>query len=1715
MRLMWNRTNCLTKLSIGAIPRLVSGATSLLTVLIVTGFLFQFAGTQQIQAAPAQRGTKALALGTVTVTPARVTLAQSQTQAFTAAVTNTNTAVTWSINPAVGSISAAGLYTAPASILGSQTVTVKATSVANSTKSATATVTLNPPVSSPVSVTVTPGSVALTQSQTQAFTATVANTSNAAVTWSINPAVGSISAAGLYTAPASISSSQTVTVQATSVADATKSAIATVTLNPPVSSPVSVTMTPASVTLTPSQIQAFTATVSNTSNTAVTWSISPAVGSISTSGLYTAPPSILSSQTVTVKATSAADATKSATSIVTVSPPVSSPVSVTVTPASVTLTQSQTQAFTATVANTTNTAVTWSISPAVGSISATGLYTAPASILGSQTITVRATSVANSTKSATATVTLNPPVSVTVTPASATMTQSQAQMFTATVTNTSNTAVTWSISPQVGSISTAGLYIAPATISSSQTVTVTATSVADATKSATAAVTLNPPVSVTVTPANVTLTQSQTQAFTATVTNTSNTAVTWSVSPAVGSITAAGLYTAPAAIASSQTVTVTATSVADTTKSATATVTLNPPAGVTVTPASVTLTQSQTQAFSATVTNSSNTAVTWSISPVVGSITAAGLYTAPATIASSQTVTVKATSVADSTKSATVTVTLNPPVGVTVTPASATLTQSQTQTFTATVTNTSNTAVTWSISPVVGAISTAGLYTAPASISTSQTVTVTATSVADATKSATATVTLNPPVGVSVTPTAATMLPSQGQTFTATVTGTSSTGVTWSIAPATGAISSAGLYTAPSTVASTSSVTVTATSVANPARSASAGVTLIPPVQITTTSLPGGTVGTAYTASLAATGGVAPYTWSVASGSLPGGLSLSASTGTISGTPTAAGSYNVTVKVTDAAGYQATAALAIVIAAASCTTCSPLGITTTSLPAGTVGSAYSATLAATGGTSPYTWSISAGQLPFGLTLASATGAISGTSSSVGSSSFTAMVTDSASPHNTASQALTINVTAAPATDQYGGLMTLTSPSGISGRWGVEKYPTADGNGRWLFTTPAGHGLWCGSQYGPGLPSSLNVTAKYGSRLNWEKAALDRYTGWGFNCIAEEQDIGLMSDMNASLLNERVPYFSGDSFVYDAVGRRSMVGGQILPTDAVKDLDQAAGYYTGWNATMADGFDPNFATYVLNFAAARMSPGNLIYDPYAQVTQNAYNMGVTIGDADYTYGFGPGPDDCVTPDATYHPHLGWMALASPLNFYAQWQDAGNPYDGLNWIFTNPEVYAKNNLVSYLQTKYTTVAALNAAWGSNYTAFNTAATRYSGEVVGTTNSTVTGLSHTLAHSGVSPESLVIKVDGVPMMTDPGRALGTIVGRWPDGATAISGTINYSNGHLVISSTARNQLNIQGAGSTSWGTINLGNANVVPGSIVLRLEGSSGTSAPDCRISDDNGAGNGWGNDGNCVPQGPFTVTGTINYSAGTITSFTISPAISSSYWVQFQYQWTSALPGAHTVTVDYDVNGFAVGTTLADENGSHAAWLGTTDGMLAKPGNAAGLPAANANVWADLSGWLYNYVGAYYTSTVDTLRSSSYYPGKLFFGAVSGIGGHMGCPRKQVAQATAAHADFMTFSQVTQPLLNMLVTWGLGDKPIVDAWEGYTAQADSPFSGNPITGSTNYATQQLRGAAMAAGINADLTARGVGGTSYQNMGIQFWSYSDTSSENANFGLVSALG
>jgi Putative Ig domain len=164
------------------------------------------------------------------------------------------------------------------------------------------------------------------------------------------------------------------------------------------------------------------------------------------------------------------------------------------------------------------------------------------------------------------------------------------------------------------------------------------------------------------------------------------------------------------------------------------------------------------------------------------------------------------------------------------------------------------------------------------------------------------------------------------------------------------------------------------------------------PLEITSqSSLPSAGLGTAYSTTLNATGGTAPYSWSISAGALPGGLTLS-SAGLISGTPTVIGTFSFTAKITDAAAQTAAASMQISIIQV------PLTITTTALPNGALGTAYSATLAAAGGNAPYTWSLTSGTLPTGLSLDASTGAIAGTPTQlITSSPLTFRVTDSTTP----------------------------------------------------------------------------------------------------------------------------------------------------------------------------------------------------------------------------------------------------------------------------------------------------------------------------------------------------------------------------------------------------------------------------------------------------------------------------------------------------------------------------------------------------------------------------------------------------------------------------------------------------------------------------------------------------------------------------------------------
>ncbi|MBI1762436.1 MAG: putative Ig domain-containing protein, partial [Acidobacteria bacterium] len=261
--------------------------------------------------------------------------------------------------------------------------------------------------------------------------------------------------------------------------------------------------------------------------------------------------------------------------------------------------------------------------------------------------------------------------------------------------------------------------------------------------------------------------------------------------------------------------------------------------------------------------------------------------------------------------------------------------------------------------------------------------------------------------------------------------------------------------------------------------SSSYSVTIACPT-ITLGALANGQAGISYSQTIS----VSPagsYTFAILTGNLPSGLSLNTATGVISGLPTVTGTYSFTLRAQTAGGCNGTQSYALVI------TCPTVTLSPASLPNGTVGTAYSQSLAASPAGGNYTYAVTSGALPAGLSLNLATGLLSGTPSSSGT--FTFRITASGFGGCTGFRDYTLVISGGgcptitlPATLPNGGVGTLynnsvaASPSGsysytatgslppgvtLYGSGLLFGYPTTPGS--YTFTITATQGACTGTQ----------------------------------------------------------------------------------------------------------------------------------------------------------------------------------------------------------------------------------------------------------------------------------------------------------------------------------------------------------------------------------------------------------------------------------------------------------------------------------------------------------------------------------------------------------------------------------------------------------------------------------------------------------------------------
>ena len=563
---------------------------------------------------------------TVTVVPATASVLLGDPLTFTATVANTaNTAVSWSVNgipggnATVGTIDADGVYTAPANLPSPVSVSVQATSAADTSKNSTSLVT----ITSGISVSVSPQTMPVELGASRPFTATVnsAGNPNRSVTWVISgsgctgAACGTVDSSGTYTAPQIFISPPSVSLTAISVADPSKSGTGTITVTSLFSLAV---VGPSSVTTGNTATYAATLTPAAGSNPSrvISWSVAGTgctgvtCGTISSGGAYTAPSLPPSPATVQIIATPQADPSK-ATSV---SVSILAVIGVSISPSAAAVPLGAARPFQATVTGAQNTNVTWDVNGVVGGNSTVGLilkspsapdtatYTAPQVLPAGGSVAVHASTNTIPSVFASAIITFTTAINVTLTPASATLAFNQRQTFTVQVNNTPTQTVTWQVNGISGGNAATGRicatgsnpcqpvstsnggnadYIAPAGLPSPNPVIITATSQASSTPSTSASVTILPHVVVSVQPGSAAIGIAGKLQFSASVTGTENHLVTWSIAgtacglPGVcGSIDSTGLYTAPVAAPSPALINVVATSSADTSQSGTAIVTI-------------------------------------------------------------------------------------------------------------------------------------------------------------------------------------------------------------------------------------------------------------------------------------------------------------------------------------------------------------------------------------------------------------------------------------------------------------------------------------------------------------------------------------------------------------------------------------------------------------------------------------------------------------------------------------------------------------------------------------------------------------------------------------------------------------------------------------------------------------------------------------------------------------------------------------------------------------------------------------------------------------------------------------------------------------------------------------------------------------------------------------------------------------------------------------
>jgi uncharacterized membrane protein len=402
------------------------------------------------------------------------------------------------------------------------------------------------------------------------------------------------------------------------------------------------------------------------------------------------------------------------------------------------------------------------------------------------------------------------------------------------------------------------------------------------------------------------------------------------------------------------------------------------------------------------------------------------------------------------------------------------------------------------------------------------------------------------------------------------------------------------------------------------------------------------------------------------------------------GGATPQGTYPITVSATGG-GIQQTTTLTLTV--------------TVPVPGGSLPSAYfmepySSALQSSFGASPYSYQLVSGSLPAGINV-DASGNLTGTATAVGQFTFQMLVTDSSQPPQQQASDYTLTVTIR--LDAYGGLAAVPVPECTPTGY----FQTLKVNGRWVLVTP--------------LCNAFRQLAVYDAAHNFIDPAVmaARYDNDGYKWSAHALQRMLAAGFNAT-----------DIYAYDGVlpvgkyGRHGAPSGITVPFS----LNWSALNDWQWHWDLAglseppksecDGQDSyGFTKCAWYYAPDFYDPGwqqlntwELSYDT-AQFTEplntTPWMIWISFGDLSYANVY----SGSANWSGHVYPHAGMITATANFNYTGlggfAWTDPIN-HSKMAWACggNNP---ASGDGSSYLEQKYHTIAALNAAWGSTYTAF----------------------------------------------------------------------------------------------------------------------------------------------------------------------------------------------------------------------------------------------------------------------------------------------------------------------------------------------------------------------------------------------------------------------------